>query len=202
MAGIIRLLGAVALPLALAACSGSGIGKVIGGGGGTEVAATTPDTVASGVGGVDGTADVGAAANGVRVGFCPKVQLITDEETYRTYSGRDRSVENVVYQASLYEATRSCRLDGDRLLIDVTAAGRLLAGPKGTPGGTVQMPIRVAVKDADGVPYSELETHTASIASGRTSDQFVYQRSTVSIPATTDRRTTVLIGFDEGPPRG
>ena len=197
-ARIARLMVAAALPLALVGCSAGGVADVFKGTKTTQVAAATPNSV---VGGETGGADVGAAANGVRVGFCPKVQLITNEETYRTYSGRERSIDNIVYQASLYEATRSCKLDGDRLLIDVTAAGRLLAGPKGTPGGSVTMPIRIAVKDAGGVPYSELERFTASIDANRTSDQFVYQRTTVSIPATTDRRTTVLIGFDEGPPK-
>ena len=194
---LVRLLGVAMMPLALAACSAGGVGNVFKGAR-TEVAATTPE---DGVGGATGAADVGAASDGVRVGFCPKVQLITNEETYRTYSGRDREVGNIVYQASLYDATRSCRLDGDRLLIDVTAAGRLIAGPKGSAGGSLSMPIRIAVKDRLGVPYSELETHTASITEGRTSDQFVYTRNTVSIPATSDRGTTVLIGFDEGPPK-
>ena len=188
------------LPLAVAGCSAGGVTDVFKGTRSTNVAAATPGSV-SAVGGANGAADVGAAANGVRVGFCPKVQLITNEETYRTYSGRERSIDNIVYQASLYDVTRSCRLDGDRLVIDVTAAGRLLAGPKGGPGGSVTMPIRIAVKDAQGVPYSELENYTASIDGSRTSDQFLYRRASVSIPATSDRRTTVLIGFDEGPPK-
>ena len=194
---LVRLVGAAMMPLMLAACSAGGVGQAFRGGT-TDVAATTPE---AGVGGATGTADVGAATNGVRVGFCPKVQLITNEETYRTYQGRDRSTANIAYQASLYDATRTCRIDGDRLLIDVTAAGRLIAGPKGAAGGSVSMPIRIAVKDGQGVPYSELETHSAAIEPGRTSDQFVYTRNTVSIPATTDRRTTVLIGFDEGVPK-
>ena len=201
MANMVRMFGMVALPLALAGCSAAKLGPVFKKAEPTTVAAATPETITSGVGGIDGTADVGAAANGVRVGFCPKVQLITNEETYRTYSGRDRTIDNIVYQASLYDATRSCKLDGDRLVIEVTAAGRLLAGPKGAAGGTVAMPIRIAVKDGQGVPYSELETYSASIEAGRTSDQFIYSRNTVSIPATSDRRTTVLIGFDEGAPK-
>lgn len=139
----------------------------------------------------------GGAATGVAVGFCPKVRLITNDETYRTFEGRDREVDNIAYQAVLYDATRSCRVEGGNLVIDVTAAGRLLAGPRGSRGGSLTMPIRIAVRDSAGVPYSELETYKASIAADRTSDQFVYRRSQVVIPATGDRRTTVLIGFDE-----
>lgn len=154
----------------------------------TELAAAAPNSVADGV-----------AVDGVRVGFCPKVRLITNEETYRTYEGRERSIDNIVYQASLYDATRSCTVDGDRLTINVTAAGRLLAGPKGSAGGSLNMPIRIAVKDRQGVPYSELETFSAKMDGNRTSDQFVYSRASVTIPVTTDRQTTVLIGFDEGP---
>ena len=183
-----RAILALTAALAVSACSSSG------GLGGlksvakdekatTEVAAATPNSV----------------ADGVRVGFCPKVQLITNEETFRTYEGRDRSIENIRYQASLYDVTRTCRVDGDKLMIDVAAAGRLLAGPKGDRGGSLKMPIRIAVKDSNGVPYSELETHSAAIDGGRTSDQFIYKRNTITIPATADRRTVVLVGFDEGP---
>ena len=194
--GFCKVAFAIALPLAMTACSASGITGAlkksaeneaatgeVGADGATELAAAAPDTV----------------ADGVRVGFCPKVQLITNEETYRTFEGRDRSIDNIVYQASLYDVTRSCTVDGNQLTIDITAAGRLLAGPKGSAGGSLKMPIRVAVKDSSGVPYSELETYSAAMKDGLTSDQFVYRRSTVTIPATSDRRTTVLIGFDEGP---
>ena len=189
-----RTLATMALPLALAACSAnSGAKGLVAGlkGKETQVAAATPQTVAN----------AGDAVTGVKVGFCPKVRLITNEETFRTYEGRDRSIENIRYQASLYDVTRSCKQDGDKLIIDVTAAGRMLAGPKGDPGGSVSMPIRIAVKDSQGVPYSEIEKHSAQIAGGRTSDQFIYRRTSVTIPATADRRTTVLVGFDEGAPR-
>ena len=182
------MLTGFALPLALSACTNAGTPALFGKGdttGSTEVAAAAPDSV----------------ADGVAVGFCPDVKLITNEETYRTFEGRDRSVENILYQASLYDVTRSCKIDGDQLTIDITAAGRLLAGPKGAPGGEVTMPIRVAVKAADNVPYSELETFTAKIEGEKMSDQFVYRRASVTIPATDDKRTTVLIGFDEGPPK-
>ena len=183
---------ALALGMAglLAACSASSPTKgLFGIKRDTKVAAATPASVEA------------AGATGVKVGFCPKVQLITNEETYRTYAGGERSIDNVAFQASLYDVTRTCKQDGDRLIIEVSAAGRLLAGPKGSAGGSLNMPIRIAVKDSGGVPYSELESYPAAIAAGRTSDQFIYRRSSVSIPVTSDRRTIVLVGFDEGPPR-
>ena len=174
----------------LAACSASNPTKgLFGLKRDTKVAAATPASVEA------------AGGTGVKVGFCPKVQLITNEETFRTYAGGERSIDNVAYQASLYDVTRTCKQDGDRLLIEVSAAGRLLAGPKGAAGGTLAMPIRIAVKDSGGVPYSELETYSAAIEGGRTSDQFIYRRNTIAIPVTQDRRTIVLVGFDEGPPR-
>ena len=184
---------AIGCALALGACSaaslpGLGGGKTAAGSNGDPALVDTTVTAATPEGG---------AASGVAVGFCPKVRLITNDETFRTYEGRDRAVDNIAYQAVLYDVTRSCRLDGDRLIIDVTAAGRLMAGPRGSRGGSLAMPIRIAVRDSQGVPYSQLETFNAAIASDRTSDQFVYRRNQVIIPATGDRRTTVLIGFDE-----
>ena len=187
---------AIALPLLLGACTTSSVLNA----GATKPA---PTNVAAGASAPIAETTLAAAtpgvgkASGVAVGFCPKVQLITNEETFRTYAGREREVDNIVYQASLYDATRSCKLDGGNLIIDVTAAGRLLAGPRGDRGGSLTMPIRIAVRDSNGVPYSKLEKFSAQIAGDRTSDQFVYRRQQVVIPATGDRRTTILIGFDE-----
>ena len=185
-----NLLAVASLPLAISACSASGVTGALKKSADQEIEQRETELAA---------AAPGSVADGVRVGFCPKVQLITNEETYRTYEGRDRSIDNIVYQASLYDATRSCTVDGDKLTINVSAAGRLLAGPKGGAGGKLSMPIRIAVKDSQGVAYSELENFTASMGSDAMSDQFIYRRGTVTIPATSDRRTVVLIGFDEGP---
>ena len=181
------------LALALGGCSSA---KVLGGGGTPAPADGDEATTVAAAG------PTAQEASGVAVGFCPKVRLITNDETYRTYQGRDRETDNIAYQAVLYDATRSCRVDGGDLILDVSVAGRLLAGPRGDQGGSLTMPIRVAVKDKDGVPYSELERFKASIAGGRTSDQFVYRRQRIVIPATDDRRTTILVGFDEGPRQG
>ena len=184
---------ALAAPLLLGACSASSVLNA----GATKPAPTNAGAIAANDTTLAAAAPSVEQSTGVAVGFCPKVRLITNDETYRTYAGRSREIDDIAYQASLYDATRSCRLDGDRLIIDVTAAGRLLAGPQGDRGGSLKLPIRVAVRDSKGVPYSELETFSASIAGDRTSDQFVYRRQQVVIPATDDRRTTVLIGFDE-----
>ena len=188
-------LGVVGLPLALGACSTS---SVLNAGAKTPAPTNVADSVAGGQTTLAAaTPSIGNAKGGAVVGFCPKVQLITNDETYRTYAGREREVDNIAYQAVLYDATRSCRVDGESMIIDVSAAGRLLAGPRGSRGGSLSMPIRIAVKDSSGVPYSKLETFSASIGGDRTSDQFVYRRQQIVIPATSDRRTTVLIGFDE-----
>lgn len=151
--------------------------------------------------GPDGAAATAAAAAGdtYRSGFCPSVAFREGTTFFRTYErGGDGDPSRVTYQASLAEATRQCRLVDGQLVVNVVAAGRLAAGPKGGPG-SLTMPIRVAVVEGDRVLYSQLKRQAATLEGGAATTQFLFSDPDIVLPADVDRRSQIYVGFDEGP---
>lgn len=134
-------------------------------------------------------------------GQCPQVRLREGTAYLRRYASGGETAQDpskVRFQATIAETTRQCRVSNGQVLIDVVAAGRLLAGPAGGPG-EVTMPIRVAVVRGEEVLFSELSQYASAIPSGATSTQFLFSRSGIEIPADAVRTAQVFVGFDEGP---
>lgn len=134
--------------------------------------------------------------------YCPRVRLRDGTTFYNTYAKVRRGEEeetpdNVVYQASVSDATRSCRYENGLLNMNIALAGRVIPGPKGEVG-TVTVPIRVAVIRGDEVLYSELHRYQVSINSTTGPTQFVFTDPNVSIPAPTAANLLVFAGFDQG----
>jgi hypothetical protein len=178
----IRGFGALALMAVLAGCSSTstGDGGVLGAalrGGPGQQAATGSQPVVQ--------------------GRCPAVSLREGTSFYRSFaSGGDNDPSRVVHQASIAETTRQCTLSGGEIVMNVTAAGRVAAGPAGGPG-TVQMPIRVAAVRGGEVIYSELTNYSTELSGG--TGQFIFSDPNVRIPADAVDQIRVYVGFDEGP---
>lgn len=137
-----------------------------------------------------------AAPRAVLTNYCPQLELL--EPYYEDFAGGQRGdPEKLRFQATMLEAVRSCRIEGDQIVLSVGARGRVITGPTGEPG-TSNLPIRIAVRSSEGVLFSELYKEPASIAqtSGTTRFQFVQD---VRVPAPTQRNYKILVGFDSGP---
>lgn len=148
-------------------------------------------------GGSDGQVAVAAAPSAILQNYCPQLELL--EPYYEDFgSGRRGDPEKLRFQATMLEAVRSCRVEGNQIVLSVGARGRVITGPTGEPG-TSTLPIRIAVRSSDGVLFSELYNEAASISetSGTTRFQFVQD---VRVPAPTQRNYKILVGFDSGPP--
>lgn len=131
--------------------------------------------------------------------FCPRVQLREGTAFFNTFTkGNENNPNEIIYQATLSDATRTCQYGGGVLTMNVTAAGRIVPGPQGR-SGTITMPIRVAVVDTTGVLYSELRKMDVSFTAGVGAQQFLFQDANVSIPQPETPTARVFIGFDEGP---
>lgn len=152
---------------------------------------------ATGGGSSDGSTEVAAATPEVVQGTCPNVSLREGTAYYRTYSGgNEGDPSSVVHQASIADATRQCTLSGSEIVVNVAAAGRVVAGPAGGPG-TIQMPIRVAAVRGDEVLYSELTQYSTTLDG--TTGQFLFSDPNVRIPAAGAENVRIFVGFDEGP---
>ncbi len=137
--------------------------------------------------------------------YCPRVRLREGTAFYNTYKkvrrGEEEEIpDNVIYQASISDVTRSCNYDNGLLNMNIAVAGRVVPGPKAEVG-TITMPIRVAVVRGEEVLYSELHQYQVAIDSSTGAIQFVFTDPNVSIPAPTAANLLVFAGYDEGPPK-
>jgi hypothetical protein len=195
-----RILSAFGFALLLTACQSTKTAPVdLGVGTQTDVVADGSVAAASSV--VDTAAEPGRITDVELRAYCPKVDLREGTAYYRTYEKGGKETEDpslVIYQAALAETSRDCKYSNGMLTMTVAAAGRVVPGPKGK-GGTITMPIRVAVTRGDEVLYSKLSTQDVQIAeTGAT--QFVFTDNQVTFPQPTSRNIQVFVGYDEGPP--
>jgi hypothetical protein len=129
--------------------------------------------------------------------FCPNVIIRDGTSVLMNYGkSADKTPENLVYQASISNQTRSCKTVDGNLTMDVAIAGKLVPGAKFTPG-PVTVPIRVAVVSGADVLYSKLGTQTIQANDGSAATQFVFNDPAVSFSKPATQNVQVFIGFDE-----
>ncbi|MCO4318455.1 hypothetical protein M8997_014765 [Phyllobacterium sp. 21LDTY02-6] len=129
------------------------------------------------------------------LGFCPPVTIREGTAIISNYGKAEKTPENLIYQASISNETRSCKTVDGTLTMNVAIAGKIVPGPKFAPG-TVNMPIRVAVVQGSDVLYSKLHTQQISATPGAAT-QFVFNDAEVAFPKPTAQNVQVFIGFDE-----
>lgn len=135
-------------------------------------------------------------------GTCPPIALRDSTAYYRTYArGAKDDPQQLVYQASFGDSTRSCtRNDAGQLTVTVMVQGRLIAGPQGK-AGTVSLPIRVSVVDGDQELYSELTKFEATLTDVAQPSQFVFTKDAPGLPGDISRLASVHVEFDDGSSR-
>ncbi|QKV18863.1 hypothetical protein [Oricola thermophila] len=133
--------------------------------------------------------------------YCPRVTLLEGTAILKTYAkGHKDDPDHIIYQATITDVTRSCKYEGGNLYMQVAAAGRVVWGPKGAGGsGSLELPVRVAVKQGENLPYSRLGKITVSVPPTGDAVQFIYKDDQVVVPAPTSPNLQVIAGFDEGP---
>ena len=128
--------------------------------------------------------------------FCPQVTIREGTAVMANYGrSADRTPDNLVYQASISNETRSCKTVDGNLTMNVAIAGRIVPGPK-FAAGSVNIPIRVAVVQGTEVLYSKLHQQAVS-ANNAAATQFVFNDANVSFPKPAAQNIQVFIGFDE-----
>lgn len=131
--------------------------------------------------------------------FCPTVTIREGTAVLTNYAkSADKTPENLVYQASIADETRSCQPGDGTLTMNVAIAGKIVPGAKFSPG-TITVPIRVAVIQGTDVLYSKLHKQAVSATDSSAATQFLFNDPNVTFPKPTAQNIQVFIGFDEGP---
>jgi hypothetical protein len=134
-------------------------------------------------------------------GSCPQVYLRDGTAVLQRHArGAKDDPQNLAYQVTLADTTRQCVINENQLVMTVMVQGRVVAGPAGT-GGTVNVPIRIAVMDGANSLYSELVQYPVTIPADTGAGQFIFTQRDIVVPGGSGGFTKVYVGFEEGPAR-
>jgi hypothetical protein len=204
----------VTLALGLAGCASSGGGGGLFGGGSKATVASGDNAAGAASGTPDAsgkTVSAGSSQGGtydpslfLATGYCPPVEVRVGTEALPIYErGHDGDDAWIRFQGSITKTARECHTLGDILTIKVGIAGRLTAGPKGSPGNFT-VPLRVAVvqQHGDKVFYSQISRAPVSITAPIYASDFSYVIDNISFKiAPGDHDLIVYVGYDEGKPK-
>jgi len=149
--------GLVAAPFLMSGCAVSKFSNPFGTGSpDTSASAVTEDRLMQ-----TAKADSGEDLPGGMSAHCPQVVAWPRDRLLTIYQpGHVGDNLAVVHRGEITKMARECQLYSDRVVVKYGFAGRVLLGPKGTPG-TISMPVSVRVAGAE---QKTLATDKMSIA--------------------------------------
>jgi hypothetical protein len=131
--------------------------------------------------------------------YCPEIRVREGLELLRSYEpGHEDEPAYVVWQASIGDTARECLYDAQGgLTLRIGVSGRVIAGPKGGPGSSVSLPLRIAV-----VKYQEAtlssELYPLSVTIPAENSTVFNEVREISLPSPgSDRDYIIYVGFDE-----
>ena len=158
----------------------------------------------------DGTAFFNTYANAQKAKPKPKRkprnQAEADQQAQEAQAAADAAANppdesaNIIYQASISDVTRDCVRANGQLSMKVAVAGKVVPGPKFSPG-TITMPIRVAVMHGTDVLYSQIHPYQIQVTDPSVATQFVFTDSNVVVPEPSAKDYQVYAGYDETAPK-
>jgi hypothetical protein len=182
-----RLALAPTLALALAGCMG------FGGSSDPTTGATTGTTEAS--------ADPEAIDVRRYLGpdYCPELRVREGAEVVRRYEpAHVGDPDHVIWQASIGRTARECLYETDgTLTLRIGVSGRVIAGPKGSAGGTVEAPIGIIIEKYQEAELAS-ETLQLAVAIPPTNSTTFSEVREINVPSPgTDRDYIIHVGFGE-----
>ena len=128
---------------------------------------------------------------------CPNAEIRFGTESIQLYeNGKQGDVNSVRFQISVQRVARDCDQIGDNIVARVGAAGRVIAGPKGSTG-KVSVPVRIAAVNGDKVIYSALKVVEVEVAPPDFGADWSLVDEQVTIPAGVSNDTIIYVGLDD-----
>lgn len=132
----------------------------------------------------------------LRPDLCPRIEVRDGSNIWRT--GGEGPTE-LVYQATITDVARECRIDGQTMTIRAGIEGRLLVGPKGG-AGRATLPIRIAVAPGlSGSVWTRLYQVAINVPADSPSVAFTQVEDAISFPLPEPAALAnyiVWVGFD------
>jgi hypothetical protein len=134
---------------------------------------------------------------------CPGVDIRTGASTLEVAAKADQpTAGDLRYQVSFGQTARECSVQSGTMAIKVGVQGRIILGPKGSPG-QIDIPLRYAVVRGGPEPktvVTKFKRLAVSLAPGQTHVQFVDVQEGLSFPLPPRAELEayiIYVGFDE-----
>jgi hypothetical protein len=130
---------------------------------------------------------------------CPPVEIQSGTAAYTI--GDTKDAFNVRYQASLGELARECTPAPESVGLKVGVSGRLMAGPKGTTGTVIAVPVRIVLLDPEGkTAVTRLTRVSVNLPQGQAGADFTHVEDLGAVPLDANklRGWKISVGFDGG----
>ena len=115
----------------------------------------------------------------IRADLCPRIEVRDGSNIWRT--GGEGPTE-LVYQATITDLARECRIEGQTMIVRAGIEGRLLVGPKGG-AGRATLPIRIAVAPGlHGSVWSRLYQVAINVPADSPSVAFTQVEDAIAFP--------------------
>jgi hypothetical protein len=134
---------------------------------------------------------------------CPGVDIRVGASTLEVAAKADQpTAGDLRYQLSFGQTARECAVQGDTMALKVGVQGRIILGPKGSPG-QIDIPLRYAVVREGPEPKTiatKFKRAAVTIAPGQTHVQFVDVEEGLAFPLPPRSELeayVIYVGFDE-----
>lgn len=132
--------------------------------------------------------------------YCPPVTVQPGTAAYTIYErGQEGSILAVRNQANFGTLARECADLGGQVAVKIGVSGRLMQGPRGVSGSSVDVPIRFVVLDfEDKQVVSRVTRIRATIPAGQTGVSFTHVEDLGAFPVGERglRNWSLRIGFE------
>lgn len=174
-----------ALCLSLTACAGSSIGSSFGSF--MPGSSPAPETAA----------DIKEQNKFLATATCPGAEIRYGAEAINLFANNAQPTPDTLrFQINVQRVARECDVVGDNVVARVGAAGRVVAGPKGS-SGKVDVPVRIVAMNGDKQIYTTLKTVSVDVQPPDYGANWAVVDESVSIPAGLANSTTIYIGLED-----
>lgn len=152
---------------------------------------------------LDGESGDGTSATGSLAGQCPQFIVWPNDQLLAVYAeGREGDSLAVMHRGEITQTARECSIQPGQVTVKFGFSGRVLLGPKGTPG-PVSLPVSVFVTDAN---REKIQTEPVPVQTEITTEKPIGYFSavrTVTFPIPEGARPAdykLFVAFEKAPP--
>lgn len=182
--GLAKVAPGLALTAVLTGCADSSIGS--------SFLSWMPKPAAS-----DAAADAKVSDKYAMRPTCPDVEIRYGTESANIFeNGKQGADAALRFQLSVQRVARECDEIGGNIVARVGAAGRVVAGPKGSTG-KVDIPVRIAAVNGDKVLYTGLKIVSVQVEPPDFGANWSLVDEAVTIPSAGSADTVIYVGIDD-----